>query len=46
MFEVFMESMNARIKAMGMVGVIFVLLTCFLYEIVILSVSNKTPVLE
>lgn len=37
--------MNARIKAIGFLGAIYVLTTCVFYEIVIQSVSTKQPVL-
>jgi len=38
--------MNARIKATGFLGAIYVLMSCIFYEIVIQAVSNKTPVLK
>jgi len=46
LYEIFEESMNARIKAIGMLGAMYVLITCVFYEVVIQAVSNKTPVLE
>jgi hypothetical protein len=38
--------MNARIKAIGFLGAIYVLTSCVYYEIVIQAVSTKTPVLK
>jgi len=38
--------MNARIKAMGIIGAIYVFMSCVFYEIVIQTVSIKTPVIK
>lgn len=40
------QSMNARIKAVGLVGVLFVAFSCVYFEIVIKLAAGKIPVLE
>lgn len=46
MFEIFKLSMNARIQALGLIGLIFVTFSIIYYEIVIQTVNSKRPVLH
>jgi len=46
MYDIFEVSMNARIKAIGIVIAIYVLITCIFFETVIENATTLIPVRE
>jgi hypothetical protein len=46
MFEVFKESMNTRIKAVGILGMIFIGFSCVFYQLAITNSSELIPIYQ